>query len=49
MPSLSQPDAPTRTTPSTTPTTAPERRLEPERICPAQKNRIVRRIERELP
>jgi hypothetical protein len=42
-------EAPVRTVPTTEPRTEPIRRLEPERICPNQKNRIVRRIERELP
>ena len=45
----SQPDAPTRTTPTTAPTTDPVRRLEPDKICPAQKNRIIRRVEKDLP
>jgi len=40
---------PIRTTPKIDPQTEPLRRLEPERICPAQKVRITRRIERELP
>lgn len=39
---------PTRTTPTTQPQTEPLRRLEPDKICPAQKARVTRRIEREL-
>ena len=42
------PAEPVRTIPETIPTTEPRRRLEPERICPNQKERITRRIEREL-
>lgn len=40
---------PTRT-PTRTPTPAeePERRMNPDILCPAQKDRLVRRIEREL-
>ena len=45
----SQPDAPTRTTPTTAPTTDPVRRLEPSRICVPQRIRIIRRVERDLP
>lgn len=41
-------ETPTRTTPGTEPKTEPLRRLEPDKICPAQKGRITRRIEREL-
>lgn len=40
---------PTRTTPKIEPATEPMRRLEPDKICPAQKNRITRRIEKEIP
>jgi hypothetical protein len=44
--------APTRTTPTVIPTTAPttdpDRRLNPGRVCPNQKVRITRRVEREL-
>jgi hypothetical protein len=42
------PVQPVRTTPQTAPTTEPMRRLEPERLCPNQKERVTRRIEREL-
>jgi len=41
---------PVRTTPITEPSTQPMRRLEPERLCPAQKNGVreaVRRVIRE--
>jgi len=41
------PDLTPNPTPSPTPN--PGRRLEPGKICPDQKLRIVRRIERELP
>lgn len=34
---------PTRTT---EPTIEPERRMDPDRLCPAQKEKIVREIER---
>ncbi len=37
-------DNPVRTIPKTVPETTPQRRLEPERICPDQKQKIVRRI-----
>lgn len=39
---------PTRTTPITDPSTQPMRRLEPAKVCPAQRGRIARRVEREL-
>jgi hypothetical protein len=39
---------PVRTIPQTTPETEPLRRLHPERVCPAQKNRIGERVRREL-
>ena len=35
-------------TPVTDPTTEPLRRIHPDELCPAQKDRLVRRIEREV-
>lgn len=43
-----QPPEPVRTVPTTEPTTAPMRRLEPARICPAQRGRVAERVRREL-
>lgn len=42
-------DAPVRTDPITEPLTEPGRRLSPDKLCPDQQGRIVRRIIRELP
>ena len=39
---------PVRTIPTTEPIVVPDRRLEPERLCPAQKGRVVRRLDREV-
>jgi len=36
--------APTRTTPTTAPDVEPIRRLHPDELCPAQKERTVRTI-----
>lgn len=44
---MSEP-VPTRTTPGTEPQTEPLRRMQPEKICPAQRTRIAKRIRREL-
>lgn len=35
-------------TPTVNPTTDPLRRIHPDELCPAQKDRLVRRIEREI-
>lgn len=51
------PETVTPTTPTTTPTTTPKveptiepmRRMEPERICPAQRVRIGETVRRALP
>ena len=40
---------PVKTKPLTDPTVRPERRFSPERVCPAQIERVVRRILPELP
>ena len=39
---------PVRTIPTTEPIVTPDRRLEPDRICPNQKNRVTRRLDREV-
>jgi len=41
--------APTRTTPATQPVTEPIRRMEPEKVCPAQRVRIGETVRRLLP
>ena len=43
------PATPVRTRPTVDPVTKPERRLNPERICPDQIHRTVRRILPDLP
>jgi hypothetical protein len=40
---------PTRTTPITQPATEPIRRMEPEKVCPAQRVRIGETVRRLLP
>ena len=45
---MSEP-TPIRTTPSTQPLTEPMRRMEPERVCPAQRVRIGEKVRRLLP
>jgi len=40
---------PVRTTPATEPTTEPLRRMEPEKVCPAQRVRIGETVRRLLP
>ena len=40
---------PVRTTPATTPATEPMRRMEPEKVCPAQRVRIGETVRRLLP
>jgi len=40
---------PVRTTPSTQPVTEPMRRMEPEKVCPAQRVRIGETVRRMLP
>lgn len=35
-------------TPTIAPTTEPLRRMHPDELCPSQKDRLVRRIEREV-
>jgi hypothetical protein len=39
---------PTRIIPTTQPETVPQRRLEPAKICPAQRGRVAERVRREL-
>lgn len=43
------PYAPTRVIPDTGTETERERRLAPDKLCPDQQSRVVRRIIRELP
>lgn len=40
---------PTRTKPETSPNPQRERRIDPARICPDQKDKIVRRVAPHLP
>ncbi len=35
-------------TPTVNPATDPMRRIHPDELCPAQKDRLVRRIDREI-
>lgn len=42
-------ETPTRVIPKTEPETEPGRRLAPDKLCPDQQSRVVRRILRELP
>ena len=42
-------ETPSRVIPDTETGTEPGRRLEPDKLCPDQQGRVVRRIIRELP
>ena len=42
-------ETPSRVIPDTETATTPERRLAPDKLCPDQQGRVVRRIIRELP
>jgi hypothetical protein len=42
-------ETPSRVVPETETGTTPDRRLTPDKLCPDQQGRVVRRIIRELP
>lgn len=46
---MSEPIVTPTTTPTTAPATEPVRRMEPEKICPAQRTRIGETVRRMLP
>lgn len=46
---MTQPGTTPITTPTTAPATEPLRRMEPEKVCPAQRTRIGETVRRLLP